>query len=281
MDVLRLDPAAALDLVGELLLAARAEGELSYGILTRVASEPEAYGADVIVLVGVRAGQPLVLVSKTGVFPALITGFADPAHVDFAALAGAMLDAGVAPDAANGPARWVEPLVQALADLGASASTGRATRAFELHALQAPRDPGGTYRDATGEDAAVLVPWTVAFWDNIDEPLDADAAERTVERLTANRDFAVWEHDGALVSMAAVVRRTPRSSTIAFVYTPPELRGRGYASAVVAALTRRELEAGGQWCSLFTDLANPTSNHIYQALGYEPRADFRMYRLHW
>jgi predicted GNAT family acetyltransferase len=65
------------------------------------------------------------------------------------------------------------------------------------------------------------------------------------------------------------------------VYTPPELRGRGYASAVVAALTKRELDAGARCCSLFTDLANPTSNHVYTALGYEPRADFRMFELQW
>jgi len=281
MDVLRLDPAAALDLVGELLLAARAEGELSYGILTRVASDPTAYGDDVIVLVGTSHGEPLALVSKTGVFPALVTGFADPADVDFAALAAAMLDAGVRPESTNGPTRWVEPFADAWAGLGASITPGRETRAFELHTLRPPRDPGGVCRLAADEDADVLVPWTIAFWRDVDEPLGEDAAAATVARLTNQRDLPVWELDGGIVSMAAVVRRTPRSSTIAFVYTPPELRGRGYASAVVAALTQRELDAGQQWCALFTDLANPTSNHIYQALGYEPRADFRMLELEW
>jgi RimJ/RimL family protein N-acetyltransferase len=281
MDVLRLDPAGALDLVGELRLAARAEGELAYGILTRVAAEPAAYGADVIVLVGANEGKPLVLVSKTGVFPALITGFADPADADFAAVAAAMLEAGVRPESTTGPVRWVEPFAQAWTELGASISPGRETRAFELHTLQPPRDPGGAYREATDEDAPVLVPWTIAFWHDIDEPLGDDAAAPTVARLTGQRDLAVWELDGDLVSMAAVVRRNPRSSWVAFVYTPPHLRGRGYASAVVAALTRRELDAGQERCALFTDLANPTSNHIYQALGYEPRADFRTFELVW
>ncbi|HET7379852.1 MAG TPA: hypothetical protein VFJ24_07420, partial [Gaiellales bacterium] len=160
MDVLRLDPAAALDLVGDPLLAARAEGELCHGILTRVAADPTAYGGDVLVLAATRDGVPLAVVSKTGAFPALVTGFAEPADVDFAALANAVLDAGVRPDSANGPVRWIEPFVQALTDLGASATPGRATRAFELHTLHPPRDPGGAYRDATAEDAAVLVPWT-------------------------------------------------------------------------------------------------------------------------
>ena len=67
--------------------------------------------------------------------------------------------------------------------------------------------------------------------------------------------------------MAAVVRRTPWSSSVAFVYTPPALRGHGFASAVVAELSQRELDAGQSWCSLFTDAANPTSNHIYTEIG--------------
>jgi len=57
------------------------------------------------------------------------------------------------------------------------------------------------------------------------------------------------------------------------VYTPPEFRGRGYASALVAALSQAMLDAGYHFCTLFTDLANPTSNHIYQAIGYQPVCD--------
>ena len=57
------------------------------------------------------------------------------------------------------------------------------------------------------------------------------------------------------------------------VYTPPELRGHGYASAVVAALSQRLLDAGHQYCALYTDLANPTSNSIYQKIGYTPVSD--------
>ena len=81
--------------------------------------------------------------------------------------------------------------------------------------------------------------------------------------------------------MAAVPRRTPWSSAVSLVYTPPALRGNGFASATVAALSQRELDAGMRWCSLFTDLANPTSNHIYAEVGYRPAADFRAYALSW
>ncbi len=56
------------------------------------------------------------------------------------------------------------------------------------------------------------------------------------------------------------------------VYTPPEHRGHGYASAAVAEISRRFLAAGSRPC-LFTDQANPVSNRIYQAIGYRPVVD--------
>jgi predicted GNAT family acetyltransferase len=97
----------------------------------------------------------------------------------------------------------------------------------------------------------------------------------------AQDDLIVWERDGRVVSMAGVVRRTPRSTAIALVYTPPALRRKGYASAVVAALSQRELDAGREWCSLLADAANPTTNHIYAEIGYEPRCDLRQFELRW
>ena len=56
------------------------------------------------------------------------------------------------------------------------------------------------------------------------------------------------------------------------VYTPRERRGRGYASAGVAGVSRIVLAQGARAC-LFTDQANPTSNKIYAALGYRPVVD--------
>ena len=56
------------------------------------------------------------------------------------------------------------------------------------------------------------------------------------------------------------------------VFTPKEHRGRGYASAAVAEVSR-QLQAEGSRVTLFTDQANPTSNRIYVALGFEPVVD--------
>lgn len=78
--------------------------------------------------------------------------------------------------------------------------------------------------------------------------------------------------------MAAVARPTLHGITVNLVYTPPEQRGRGFASNCVAALSQRMLDGGYQFCTLFTNLANPTSNDIYQQIGYRSIADFNEYR---
>jgi uncharacterized protein len=87
----------------------------------------------------------------------------------------------------------------------------------------------------------------------------------------------LWEHDGAAVAMAGFQGKTPSGVRISWVYTPPQLRGRGYASALVAALSQQLLASGNRWCFLYTDLANPTSNGIYQRLGYQPVCDAAHY----
>jgi predicted GNAT family acetyltransferase len=77
--------------------------------------------------------------------------------------------------------------------------------------------------------------------------------------------------------MAAWIGSPPNGVRITLVYTPPSFRGRGYASACVAALSASLLASGRKFCFLFTDLANPTSNSIYQKLGYRPVCDMREY----
>jgi predicted GNAT family acetyltransferase len=68
--------------------------------------------------------------------------------------------------------------------------------------------------------------------------------------------------------MTSLQGATRHGIRVSFVYTPPELRGRGYASACVAAVSGRALASGKSFCTLYTDLANPTSNSIYQRVGY-------------
>jgi predicted GNAT family acetyltransferase len=73
--------------------------------------------------------------------------------------------------------------------------------------------------------------------------------------------------------MAGFGGLTPNGIRIGPVYTPPDERRRGYGSALTAALTQQLLDGGRRFCFLFTDLANPTSNRIYQQIGYRAVSD--------
>jgi predicted GNAT family acetyltransferase len=83
----------------------------------------------------------------------------------------------------------------------------------------------------------------------------------------------LWEAGGEPASMAGLTRQVARTTRVASVYTPPEFRRRGYAGAVTAAASQAALDAGASEVVLFTDLANPTSNALYQRLGYAPVED--------
>jgi uncharacterized protein len=274
------DAAATLELVAEPLAAAGAEGELAFGLLERLSTEPDAWGDEVTLLVEMQHDRPAALVMMTGPYPALIVGFTDPGAVGYSALVKAMLVVDQRPSGINGARRWSDPFARAWAAVGGAATeVFRDMCAYELRAVRPPRWPPGEFRTAAAADAGLLERWVVAFGEDISDTQSPEIAARTVGRLVPDGDMTVWEHRDQVVSMAAITRRTPWSSCVALVYTPPELRANGYASAVVARLSQRELDAGRRWCSLFTDAANPTSNHIYADLGYELKSDFRHFVL--
>jgi len=130
----------------------------------------------------------------------------------------------------------------------------------------------GRLRPATKEDQSLLSEWCVQFC------LDAQIEDETVDFQTrlphkiADQSLFVWEHD-EVVSMAGLERESVHGIAISWVYTPSHLRKRGYATSCVSALTQRMLGSGKQFCCLYTDLSNPTSNSIYQKIGYQPICD--------
>ena len=100
-------------------------------------------------------------------------------------------------------------------------------------------------------------------------PLDPVWATR--DAVAKQRAF-IWDDRGPM-SLATYASRTERSAVIGLAYTPPEHRGRGYASACVAAVTQRLLSGGLVFCCINADLANATTNKIYPAIGYRPVCD--------
>jgi predicted GNAT family acetyltransferase len=196
---------------------------------------------------------------------------------------------------ALGPESAIEPLVDALAARGAELPgvTGpaqvarvfaeRRSRArgvtvsvtmeqglYEVTRV-APPDPvaPGRLRGAGADEVDLVASWMAGFAGDARLPAhEREALRRSAAARVAGGGLFVWEHDGAPVSMASLQGATRHGIRVAFVYTPPELREHGYASACVASVTERALASGKRFCTLYTDLANPTSNSIYQRVGY-------------
>lgn len=149
-------------------------------------------------------------------------------------------------------------------------------RLYELKRVNPVPPTPGRLRVATANDLELVTEWIFAFQN---EALQRGnlAESREVARYRINdQDIYLWE-DREPVSMAAQTRPTRSGICISLVYTPPELRGRGYATACVARLSQLFLDSGRNFCVLFTDLSNPTSNRIYQKIGYAPVCDFTEY----
>lgn len=155
---------------------------------------------------------------------------------------------------------------------GAGARVGMRTRLFRLATLLPPRMPPGSARVAGPADRARLIDWLEKFQGDVHGAVREDTAG-VVDDKISHGGLTVWEVDGEVVSMAGVTRRAAGVVRVAPVYTPPELRCRGYGAAVTAAVTQAALDAGADDVVLFTDTANPTSNALYERLGYRPVED--------
>ena len=158
---------------------------------------------------------------------------------------------------------------------GARAVRHEITMKQRLYCLTAVRFPVGVPGQARwpgAADAALLAGWVDAFSAEAIPDSPASDSAALVARHLAARTLLVWD-DAGVVSMAASTRSSPHGGSVSLVYTPREKRGRGYASACVATLSQRILESGKKFCTLFTNLDNPTSNRIYQEVGYRPLVD--------
>lgn len=155
---------------------------------------------------------------------------------------------------------------------GIRAEDGMRQRIHSLERVRSPvREAAGGMRLANEDDLALAASWIRSFarttgLRNVHGP------EARAGRLVAARFLALWV-DREPVSMAAFPARTRNTVRVGYVYTPDRYRRRGYASTLVAQVSRHILDSGFRRCVLYTDLANPTSNRIYREIGYRPVQD--------
>jgi predicted GNAT family acetyltransferase len=186
--------------------------------------------------------------------------------------AGALMEQWLAHDPAVPGVVAPTATARALAAAWSSRTSGRASCRLReaMHLLtevrEPPRPATGTLRLAGEGDAPLLGQWERAFLAEAGVGV-ASEAERTVARRLAEGAQLLWD-DGGPVSTVVLSPEVAGTVRVGPVYTPPQRRGRGYASSAVAAACRRAMAAGARRCMLFTDLANPTSNRIYADVGF-------------
>lgn len=130
----------------------------------------------------------------------------------------------------------------------------------------------------------LILKWTEAMLIEAEGPtINEEIIENTLNLMKSEigekkSNFYLLLDDNEPVSMARKARETPKGVAINMVYTPPEFRRRGYATECVAKLSKLLLDDKYDYCCLFTDLSNPTSNKIYQQIGYKPIVDLAHYK---
>lgn len=134
----------------------------------------------------------------------------------------------------------------------------------------------GRFRMAIEDDKELVLKWAHLFHDEVFASVNRNEPVHDITGRIARKEIFLWEDD-VPVSMVAKCLPTSKGMTINYVYTPPELRCRGYATSCVFMVCRDILYSGYEFCTLYTDLANPISNSIYRRIGFKEVSDSVMY----
>ena len=290
--VTRHDDATALLAAAEpFLLQREAHNSLILGVArsaargSRAESAPRRRRPPLYFTVSGPTGPALVALSSAGRRLLL----ADDNVVDDTALDTLVATLRAAPDAV--PTLFAEESLARRFTERWTAATGQTAtlierqRLLQLTAVTIPPDyPAGHLRPATVRESDLLGDWLMAFQNSTGhhDAGDRQATGILVDGLLARKDLYVWDvgdrHAPRPVTMAARGRPTDRGIAISLVYTPPEERDRGYATACVAHLSQLLLAGGRHFCTLFVDAANATAGELYGRIGYQPIAGFAAYR---
>ena len=142
---------------------------------------------------------------------------------------------------------------------------------YQLDQVILPRAVEGHMIVAKSEHIDLGATWLMKFIDEAipHEPSTLENAKKIITTKIEKQELFVWINEAGIpVALDMAMRSTRNGIAISFVYTPKEHRKKGYASALVAQTSQRMLDSGKKFCMLYTDATNPTSNGIYQKIGY-------------
>lgn len=263
------DPADFLASAQDWLLAREAEHNLLLGIVGSLLDSPGRYAHPIYLATLSEADDVVGCAFRTPPFKVGVTRLpeegAELLAQDLASLYEHL-------PAILGPPESARAVGRAWARLrGLAIHDGTPQRIYALDRVRMPAELAkGFMRPAAPEDLDLVTGWMAEFI--AETTLQGAAPGEVATRLIGAGALALWE-DGGPVAMAGFSGATPNTVRVSYVYTPGPLRGRGYATALVAHLSRYLLETRCRQCVLYTDLGNPTSNRIYMKIGYTPVAD--------
>jgi GNAT superfamily N-acetyltransferase len=273
MDVRTFDePTTFREVVWPLLQPRPAHNNLMLGIVTTLIEHGDVYPTFDLWLAE-QDGEPAGAALRTDPYNVVLSEPTDGAAVDALCDAVASTRADVPGVVANVP--WADRFVERWAlTTGDRARKVLAQGVYALTRVRDPRPAPGSPRPCAPEDRELLRSWMTDFGVEAlpHQGRDTDRTERLLDvRLSGDPDVGLWfwELDGEPVSLAGFSGASELGSRIGPVYTPPDRRGRGFASNLVAELSRWALARGIPACFLYTDLGNQTSNSIYVDVGYE------------
>jgi uncharacterized protein len=272
------DAAVFLDAAAPVLDADEARHNLLYGICSTLVDAPDAYreahlwtvrDGNVVVAAALMTPPFNVVVARPVTDEALrfVTRMLHDRSTELPGVTGAIPEVDVFADA------WQELT-------GAGKRLRMSQGIYAAQIVKPPAGVSGEPRRGRDDDRDLIVEWLLAFQQEAlaDEGPRIDVEQAVERRLPSpTAGFVLWVDDAEPVSLCGYGGRTPHGVRIGPVYTPPQLRGRGYGSAVTAHATQEQLGAGRDYCFLYTDLANPTSNKIYMNIGYERVCDSAEY----
>ena len=261
---------AFLARIADFLVRREAENNLVLGILSGIIDGRQTFNDEPPLMVAVESAAGIQLVAlRTPPHNLLLSTAATDDAVTL--LARELHAAGHRLPGVTASSREANAFAKAWNELsGATTRLAQSQRIYSLERVNQPRPVAGKLRPCDERNLALATEWMSAFSRDVGEIQVSPDPRRWIGGRNAGLFFWV---DGSPVAMAGFSGPTPNGVRIGMVYTPPELRRRGYASACVAALSQRMLDEGRRFCFLYTDLANPTSNHIYQEIGYRPVCD--------
>jgi uncharacterized protein len=273
------DAASFLERTRDAMLANESANNLILGISVRLERHPERIRIPPLLAAVEDEDHKLVLAAvMTPPRKLMLCSFGETHLGACRKLAQGMLNLGWKVPGVTGEAGAAKGFAQVWGKLsGRKVHPGMCERVYELREVIEPPPVPGRLRQATTVDQERVADWLWAFQR---EAIGGDETESEIRETARTKvldgDIYLWE-DGQTVAMAGRNRPVVHSISVGPVYTPPAQRGKGYASNLVAGLSSALLAQGWQYCNLYTNLANPTSNAIYVNIGYKPVCDFDEY----